>query len=67
VIERNSVTYLVRNSIWTAIDAPDFQPDDRRLTVAINGILHEFPDRSEFDSFVSHFDDYLDGAYGGSR
>jgi len=67
VVERNSTTYLVRNQIWTAIDAPDFHADEHRLTVAINGTLHEFPDRSEFDSFCSHFDDYLNVAYDGSR
>ena len=67
VMEPNSTTYLVRNQIWTAIDAPDFQADEHRLTVAINGTLHEFPDRSEFDSFVAHFNDYLDVADGGSR
>jgi hypothetical protein len=67
VVERASVTYLVRNCISTAIDAPDFQTDDQRLSLVINGILHEFPDRSEFDSFCSHFQDYLDVADGGSR
>jgi hypothetical protein len=58
---------LVHNQIWTAIDAPDFHFDEHRLTVAINGSLHEFPDRSEFDSFVFHFNDYLNVAYDGSR
>ena len=67
MVDRDSVTYLVRNHIWTAVDAPDFQADEHRLTVAINGILHEFADRAEFDSFVSHFHDYLGSAYDGSR
>jgi N6-adenosine-specific RNA methylase IME4 len=66
VVERDSLTYLVRNCIWTAIDTPDFQADEQRLTVVINGIVHEFPERNEFDSFVSHFDDYLDVAYSGT-
>jgi hypothetical protein len=62
VIERDTATFLVRNHIWTAIDAPDFQADEHRLTVVINGTLHEFLDRAEFESFISHFDDYLDNA-----
>ena len=64
MVERDSVTYLVRNQIWTAIDPPDLQADEQRLTVSINGILHEFPDRNEFDSFISHFEDYLGVVYG---
>jgi hypothetical protein len=67
VIERDAVTYLIRNHIWTVIDPPDLQSDEQQLTVTINSTLHEFPDRNEFDSFVSHFDDYLDVAYGGAR
>jgi N6-adenosine-specific RNA methylase IME4 len=67
VVERDSVTYLVRNQIWTAIDRPDLQADEQRFTVSINGILHEFPGRNEFDSFISHFEDYLGVADGGSR
>jgi N6-adenosine-specific RNA methylase IME4 len=67
VVERNSMTYLVHNQIWTAIDAPDFQADEQRLTVAIDGTLHEFSDRSEFNLFISQFNDYLEVAGGGSR
>jgi N6-adenosine-specific RNA methylase IME4 len=67
VVERKSRTYLVRNCIWTAIDTREFQADKHRLTIAINGTVHEFPDSNEFDSFVSDFDDYLDVAYGGSK
>src|SRR5437016_757152 len=62
VIERDAATYLVRNHIWTAIDTPDFQAEEQRLTVVINATLHEFPDRNEFSSFCSHFQDYLDVA-----
>ena len=36
------------------------------MTVMIGSILHEFPDRDEFRSFVSHFGDYLENAYEGS-
>jgi hypothetical protein len=67
VVERNSTSYLVRNQIWTAIDAPDFQADEHRLTVTINATLHEFSSRAEFDSFVSHFNDYVDNADQGAR
>jgi hypothetical protein len=67
VVERDSATYLIRNCIWTKIDPPDLQIDEQRLTVAINSILHEFSDRNEFASFVSHFDDYLDSADASSR
>jgi len=66
VVERNSVTYLVRNGVWTAIDAPDLQVDQDRLTVVIGSIVHEFPDRDEFDAFVFHFQEYLDSAYASS-
>ncbi len=67
VVERDSTTYLVRNHIWTAIDTPDFQAEEQRLTVTINGSRHEFPGPAEFASFVSYFEDYMDVAYGGSR
>ena len=67
VIERDTTIYLVRNGIWTAIDAAELQANEHRLSVAINGTLHEFPHRSEFDSFCSHFDDYLNVACVGSR
>jgi N6-adenosine-specific RNA methylase IME4 len=66
VIERDATTYLVRNGVWSAIDDPNFQANEQRLTVAINSVVHEFADRSEFDAFVSHFRDYLDVADGGS-
>jgi N6-adenosine-specific RNA methylase IME4 len=67
VVERNSTSYLVHNKIWTAIEAPDFEADEHRLTVTINGTLHEFAGRAEFGSFCSYFHDYLDVADGGSR
>jgi N6-adenosine-specific RNA methylase IME4 len=67
VIERDPTTYLVRNGVWSVIDTPELQADEQRLTVAINLVVHEFADRAEFDSFVSHFRDYLDDAYSSSR
>jgi hypothetical protein len=67
VVERDSATYLVRNCIWTPIDPPDLEVDEQGLTVIVGSIVHEFTDRAEFASFVSHYDDYLDRAHHGSK
>jgi N6-adenosine-specific RNA methylase IME4 len=64
VIEQNSTSYLVRNGVWAAIDDPELQVDEQRLTVAFGSTRHEFVDRDDFGSFVMHLDDYLDGAHG---
>jgi N6-adenosine-specific RNA methylase IME4 len=62
IVERDTTTYLVRNGVRSAINDPDFQADEQRLTVAINSTFYEFADRGVFDSFCSHFHDYLDVA-----
>jgi hypothetical protein len=62
VVARDATTYLIRNSIWTAIDNPELRVDQDRLTVMIGSSLHEFADRAEFASFLSHLDGYLGNA-----
>jgi N6-adenosine-specific RNA methylase IME4 len=63
VIERNTTSYLVRNGVWTNIDAFELQVDQDRLIAQIGSILHEFPGPTEFGSFVAHLDDYLDSRH----